>query len=311
MMVSVCMITYNHEPYIVQAVESALMQQTDFAYEIVIGEDCSTDRTRALLTDLQRRYPDKIRLLLPATNLGMMPNFMQTLKACAGKYIALLEGDDYWTDPRKLQKQVDFMESNPDFVLCYHSARVIQEGTEGEANFSNANQKEVSTIEDLIRGWFIMTATILLRREAMPEFPGWFAHVLNGDYALQLLLTHQGGKMYYLNEVMAVYRRHGTGANSWLRGNIFFTGLLFLFKHFNEYSGLRYDALLRRQIARVYLKLMDNNKPTSGVYWKACYQLVAMGPHPNDIKVMIYRHLLPDFLKKLYSKAKRPVRKQA
>ena len=109
--VSVAMITYNHERFIAQAIESVLMQQTDFAVELVIGEDCSTDGTRAIVRDYGERYPERIRLLLPEHNLGMMPNFVATLKACRGQYVASVEGDDYWTDPHKLQKQVDFLES--------------------------------------------------------------------------------------------------------------------------------------------------------------------------------------------------------
>ena len=93
-MVSVCMITYNHEAYIAQAIEGVLMQQTDFPIELVIGEDCSTDRTRAICLEYQQRHPGIIRLALRERNIGMMPNFVQTLQACEGKYIALCEGDD-------------------------------------------------------------------------------------------------------------------------------------------------------------------------------------------------------------------------
>ena len=96
--VSVCMITYNHERFIAQAIESVLMQETDFRVELVIGEDCSTDGTRAIVREFGERFPERIRLLLPEHNLGMMPNFVATLSACRGQYVALLEGDDYWTD---------------------------------------------------------------------------------------------------------------------------------------------------------------------------------------------------------------------
>ena len=105
--VSVCMITYNHERFIAQAVESALMQETDFDYEIVIGEDCSTDGTRQVLLDLHDRHPDRIRLLLREKNIGASHNFVGTLEACRGEYVAFLDGDDYWTCPNKLQKQAN------------------------------------------------------------------------------------------------------------------------------------------------------------------------------------------------------------
>jgi len=201
MKVSVCMITYNHEKYIVQALESALMQQADFEYEIVVGEDCSTDRTRALLVGLQQQHPAKIRLLLPERNLGMMPNFIQTLKACRGRYIALLEGDDFWTDPYKLQKQVDFLDANPDFVMCFHNVEVQDEA--GNRSRANTNQQHVVSVKDIIsRAWFIMTCSIMFRN-GLVKYPRWFNRVRNGDYALQLLVS-QHGLTRYLDEVMGV-----------------------------------------------------------------------------------------------------------
>ena len=125
--VSVHMITYNHERFIAQAIEGVLMQQTDFAVELVIGEDCSTDGTRAIVRRYGERYPERIRLLLQERNLGARANALATLNACRGQYIALCEGDDYWTDPTKLQKQVDFLESHPECSLCFHRVLVVYE----------------------------------------------------------------------------------------------------------------------------------------------------------------------------------------
>ncbi|MBM3299903.1 MAG: glycosyltransferase, partial [Deltaproteobacteria bacterium] len=110
---SVLMITYNHRPYIAQAIECALNQQTDFPFEIVIGEDCSTDGTREIVFEYQRKHPDVIRVLTSDRNLGPMHNFLRTFDACTGKYVAICEGDDYWHHPEKLKMQVDFLESHP------------------------------------------------------------------------------------------------------------------------------------------------------------------------------------------------------
>src|SRR5579864_5044611 len=107
MKLSVMMITYNHERFIAQALDSILAQQVNFDYEIVVGEDCSADGTRAILMDFHRRYPSRIVPFLRDRNMGAMPNFESTLRACRGQYLALLEGDDYWTSPDKLQRQVD------------------------------------------------------------------------------------------------------------------------------------------------------------------------------------------------------------
>ena len=113
---SVVFITYNHERYIRQALDSVLMQKTDFPFEIVVGEDCSTDHTRDILNEYKEKYPDQIRLLYREKNLGRPTlNVYQTAMECKGKYMAFLEGDDFWTDPEKLQKQVRFLEEHDEY----------------------------------------------------------------------------------------------------------------------------------------------------------------------------------------------------
>src|SRR6266576_3052599 len=118
MKVSALIVTYNQEKFIEQAVRSALMQQVNFPYEIVIGEDCSTDNTRAIVERLASENPGKIRAILRDKNLGMHGNHRATYNECRGQYIAMLEGDDYWTDPHKLQKQADFLDTHPECCLC-------------------------------------------------------------------------------------------------------------------------------------------------------------------------------------------------
>ena len=124
MKLSVLMLAYNQEAFIREALESVLAQQTTFDFEIVIGEDCSTDTTRSIIQSYQAAHPGKIRGLYRAENVGMIENFIQGYRACQGEYIAMLEGDDYWVDPCKLQKQVDFLESHPDFSICFHDSFV-------------------------------------------------------------------------------------------------------------------------------------------------------------------------------------------
>lgn len=204
-MVSVCMITYNHEKFIGDAIEGVLMQQTDFPVELIIGEDCSTDNTRKIVLQYTEKYPDIIRLLLPESNLGMMKNFIKTMEAAKGKYIALCEGDDYWTDPYKLQKQVDFLEANRDYIACFHNA-FIQSGESIIKLFNELNQKKYPTAVDLIeKRWFIATASLVFRNEI--EIPNWFTGIVNGDYALELILATRGN-FYYIPDVMSVYRLH-------------------------------------------------------------------------------------------------------
>ncbi|MEH2204207.1 MAG: glycosyltransferase [Nostoc sp.] len=210
MKVSILMMTYNHENYIAQAIESVLMQEVNFEYEVVIGEDYSTDNTRQILIDYQRNYPKKIRLLLPDKNLGMHKNFMNTLQACQGQYIAVLEGDDYWTSCDKLQKQVDFLDKNLDFAICFHNVLVFWQDNSYSPTIFLHNQSKTSTIENLLINNFISTPSVMYRAGLVQEFPDWFSEQSMGDWTFHIL-NAQYGKIGYIDEVMAAYRVHAKG----------------------------------------------------------------------------------------------------
>ena len=121
-LVSVCMTTYNHAPYLRQAVESVLSQQTSFDFELVLGEDCSTDLPAEICREYAAKYPGRVRLVTGARNVGWRANYRRTFDACRGKYVAYCDGDDWWTDPCKLQMQADLMESDPGCGMCYTGA---------------------------------------------------------------------------------------------------------------------------------------------------------------------------------------------
>ena len=124
--VSILIISYNHEQYIAQTLDSVLMQKTDFPFEIVIGDDASPDKTRNICEDYAQKYPHIIRVLPTPQNLGVVPNYIRTLAACRGQYIAHLDGDDYWIDDEKLQKQVNRLDADPNLTICYTSRRIIR-----------------------------------------------------------------------------------------------------------------------------------------------------------------------------------------
>lgn len=208
-LVSVCMISYNHRAFISQAIEGVLMQETNFPIELVIGEDCSTDGTREICLEYQQKYPNIIRVLPRNKNLGMMPNFIDTFENSKGKYIALCEGDDYWTVPLKLQKQVNFLEANPDFAICFHRVKKVYE-EESRETLSNENQKEISEFEDLALENYIHTPSCVFRNGLFKGFPDWFYQSPVGDWVLHLL-NAQHGKIKFLEDVMAVYRIHNNG----------------------------------------------------------------------------------------------------
>ena len=168
-LVSVHMITYNHEPYIRKAIECVLAQKTNFPFELVIGEDCSTDGTREIAFDYAKRYPDVIRVITSEYNVGMMNNTFRTSMACRGRYIAYCEGDDYWHHPEKLQKQVDYMETHPHCGLvcsdydCYSPNGALAAGNDFKS--SGRTLAPSPGIHDILAGnGDILTCTVLARR---------------------------------------------------------------------------------------------------------------------------------------------------
>jgi glycosyltransferase involved in cell wall biosynthesis len=208
------MVTYNQERYIAQAIESALTQRTTFPFEIVIGEDCSTDTTRAIVCDFARRNPDQIRLRLAESNEGGKRNFMQTFAECRGKYVTILEGDDYWTSPDKLQLQVDALEAHPDWALCFHPTECIYEdGNEGPAVHPENWDRLESQLEDLFEQNFMLTSSVVFRNRLFPELPHWFGEIILGDWPLHILNAAHG-KIGFLPQTMSAYRIHAGGAHS-------------------------------------------------------------------------------------------------
>lgn len=212
-LVSVCVQTYQHVKFISKCLDGILMQKTDFPFEVILGEDESKDGTREICIKYAEKYPDKIRLFLRSRKdviyIGGRAtgryNFLENLKASKGKYIALCEGDDYWTDENKLQKQVEFLEGDPEFVMCFHKVE-IQDGENILDDFITKVPEGLTTItiSDLIKGNFIHTPTVMFRNNVI-VFPDWFVLSPVGDYPLYILLALKG-KIKYLEYQMAVYR---------------------------------------------------------------------------------------------------------
>lgn len=213
MEVSVLVTTYNHEKYIAQALDSILMQETDFDYEIVILEDCSTDATREIVLAYRKKHPEKIHLRLPDRNECSNRPFAEEFQAAPSRYIATLDGDDFWTSPKKLQKQVKFLESHPDCAICFHNALMVYEdGKRIPLRYSPAAQKPISQLEELWQYSFIPVCTPMFRKDAIGEFPEWYNNVpfACNDWALHIFCA-QYGKIGYIDEVLAVYRIHKEG----------------------------------------------------------------------------------------------------
>jgi len=215
-LVSICTITYNHENYIAQAIESALFQKTNFKYILVIAEDCSTDKTREICISYKEKYPDKIELIINEKNLGASNNFINVLNNCRGKFIAICEGDDYWTDPYKLQKQVDFLEENPEYGLIYSDVEVVNYlgevlSREEQAILRKTKYCDGEIFFKLIKnGNCINTLTACFRRELISDWLKDSHKKKNSyiqDYFLWLLIVSKT-KVKFVNEKAASYRRH-------------------------------------------------------------------------------------------------------
>jgi glycosyltransferase involved in cell wall biosynthesis len=250
--VSVLVVTYNQERFIRQTVESALMQQVNFNYEIVIGEDFSTDGTREIVIDLRQKFPDRIRLLLWEQNLGFAgkANFVQTLRACCGEYVAVLEGDDYWTCPDKLQKQVDFLDSHSECVICSHKIDVVYEdGRQPSTVWPPPGQKPISTLEDLLVVNIVPACSNMFRRGLFSDFPEWYYEVSMGDWPLHIL-NAQYGNIGHLDEAMAVSRFHAQGIWSRQPYARRLEEFVRLFERVHRHLDSRYSRIIRATMAR-------------------------------------------------------------
>lgn len=204
---SVCIRTYNQERFIAQALDSVLMQKTSFPFEIIVSDDCSIDGTRVILLNYQRDYPDRIRLILGEENVGGPRNLRRVIEASSSKYISCLDGDDYYTDKYKLQKQVEFLEGNERYAACFHNVMNINEKTGAKSLFLPLDFPEEVDAKDVIsKKWFLPIHSVVMHRNYI-TFPEWYEDVMNDDFVVDLSVALHG-PFYYMSDVMAVYRHH-------------------------------------------------------------------------------------------------------
>ena len=206
--VSICCITYNHGKFIADCLNGFLKQKTSFPFEIVISDDCSTDNTKKIIDTYVSKYPAIFKDVSPSKNLGSIKNFYHVLEKASGKYIALCEGDDYWIDENKLQMQVDFLEGNPEYGMCYTRAKQF---IQKKRKFSRRRfGTDVRDFEDLLfNGNRVPTLTTVFRKDLLnsylkeiyPQDKGW----LMGDYPMWLYFAHES-KVKFFDKVTSVYR---------------------------------------------------------------------------------------------------------
>ena len=213
-LVNVFMVTYNHELYVAQAIEGVLAQKCNFDYELVIGEDCSTDNTSEIIKSYENDHRKIIKARYNTKNLGMLENGIKTLKECTSKYIAFCEGDDYWIDPHKLQKQVDWLQQNENYSACVHLAKTVYEyePNSGEQGFIFNPKSDTLLHNDFLRPFRLATCSLMYRRILIDITELTKYSNLVRDRPFMIILS-TFGPFKVLPDVMAVYRRNKGGVS--------------------------------------------------------------------------------------------------
>jgi glycosyltransferase involved in cell wall biosynthesis len=282
--VDIIMLTYNHENYIEKAIESVLMQRTQYSYRIMIGEDCSTDSTRQIVKRYYKKYPDKFELYLWNQNVGVNINSLELVKNCKGKYIAQIEGDDYWTDPNKLEKQITFLENHKKYIGTAHNVRCVD--IDGELlhcdfNFYPICEEHVYAKEQAVRYEMAAQTASLVYRNIWIDWSDQRLEQFikckgNGDLKVELLLGVTQG-IYYFRDIMADHRRVFQG-DSWTAQSYNKNMLWFQYEsccaiqtYIKEYEKISlnaddvFESLFDESFVRLFSKL---NKENVIIYWK-------------------------------------------
>jgi len=258
---SIIVPTFNHSKFIVQMLEGVFMQKTDFDFEIVIGDDASTDDNAKIIKEYAKEYPSIFRVFLHSKNLGPAKprelagknNVAFLFDQSKGEYIALCEGDDYWTDPLKLQKQVNFLNQNPEYSLCHHQLLVIYEDNSQAHLFNSENQADTSKINDLLadNSWILGTASTVFRNVFTQGMPDWWWKTASGDLGIFIEVARHG-KIKYLPETMGAYRKHRGGMSNihTPQNRFFLQNRMEMFQHLKKCLGLEYQEILNNTIQK-------------------------------------------------------------
>lgn len=259
-LVSISCITYNHENYIRDAIEGFLMQKTTFPVEILIHDDASTDKTADIIREYENKYPDIIKPIYQFDNKyskGISVSETYNFPRARGKYIAMCEGDDYWTDPLKLQKQVDFLEANTDCSLCFHASKHIRNNNPENNSIHKpkklpADNKFEMKHTILGGGGFMATNSMLFYSKYIQDRPMWMENTPVGDLPLMLLLAFKG-KIGYIDDVMSVYRI-ASSPTAWSQTiqepsirKSFHYALLEMFNEFDKWSSKRFHSFVVKE----------------------------------------------------------------
>ena len=283
-MVSVIIISYNHEKFIRDAIESAINQKTDFRYEILIHDDASTDGTIDIIKQYEKKYPNLIRAVIETENQFQKGRFNQVLFDLkrAGKYFAYLEGDDYWTDEEKLQKQIDFLETHKEYSMCIHNAVQLNYMT-GEKRLLNTFPEEgtYSQEEQVLAGLgtdFPATASYVMRTSYLKDMPAFFRETSIGDYPYRQYYANCG-KIYYFEKAMSVYRTavpdsYMSNVRSDKRFyNKYTLQMIVFYEKLDKYTEHKFTHILEKKIISDYLGFCASVGEKEGLEMAAGYSL--------------------------------------
>lgn len=290
-LVSVRCITYNHEPYIAQALDGFLMQKTNFPFEVIVHDDASTDRTADIVREYEKKYPKIIKAIYQTENQyskwdGSIGRIMNA--ACKGKYIALCEGDDYWIDENKLQMQVDFLEKNPEYTMCFHSAKIQNEldPSYEENIYIGLSDRDYSPT-DLFSTWTVPTASVVMRK-ACYDYPiRNIDKFIYGDIRVVESCAHMG-KVRCINKYMSVYRIQSLGL-TWdkKRDNQRFLRLPNHYLAIKENFPLIKKRVINDKIVESYLLCsLKCGTIIDKVCW--CFQALCISPNAVFRNIIIY-----------------------
>ena len=267
-MVVVKCFTYNHGKYIEDTLKGFVMQKTNFPFCALVVDDFSSDNTAEILRRYEKEYPEIIKGVYLQENYYSQGGIKREKTEIVSpwfarcKYIAMCEGDDYWIDPLKLQKQVDFMEDNSEYSLCFHNAVILNElvgNREKIKSFCYFNKNQQISTERLIEEWCIPTASILYRREsfAQLELPRFHS----GDYTLELGLASVG-KVFYIDNYMSVYRKNNGGVSVSISAKKWADQLCELLDWYDKYTANRYEKDINKskKNAQLLAKYVDLKK---------------------------------------------------
>lgn len=257
-LVSIVCTSYNHEKYIKNTLNGFVSQKTNFPIEIIVHDDASTDSSAAIIKDYENKYPHLFKNIYQSSNqYSKGRNIWEYIFSnhCSGKYIALCEGDDYWIDSFKLQKQINFLENNSEYVLCSHNAKIIYNNVMSDVLFNEHTTDYDISMSEIIMGWSIPTASIVFRKSAI-KYPEWHARIINGDILLTTLLRDKG-KIFFMNDTMSVYRKHLGGLSFQINKIPFeyLQRLKELYVDLDQYFDYRYTDIIEKKIKKINISI--------------------------------------------------------